>query len=182
MPKKYSISSIVRFSVFLLVFAIFAFTLLTYAAAYPRKYKPIVKKYGALYGLDENLVYAVIKTESSFNAEAVSAKGAAGLMQILPSTAEYISIKWYNGEKYDLLNPETNVKYGCKYLAHLIEKFNGVEAGLAAYNAGEGKVAIWLADENYSDNGKTLKTIPYKETADYVQKVLKRRMIYSVLY
>ena len=102
--------------------------------------------------------------------------------QFLPSTAEYISIKWYNGEKYDLLNPETNVKYGCKYLAHLIEKFNGVEAGLAAYNAGEGKVAIWLADENYSDNGKTLKTIPYKETVDYVQKVLKRRMIYSVLY
>lgn len=182
MPKKYSIISVIRFSAFLFAFAIFAFTVLAYVAAYPRKFKPIVKKYGALYRLDENLVYAVIKTESSFDANAVSQKGAVGLMQIIPPTAEYISAKWFGGENYDLTDPETNVRYGCKYLAHLIEKFNGVETGLAAYNAGEGRISVWLADENYSDDGKTLKTIPYKETADYVKKVSGRKKVYSLLY
>ena len=149
---------------------------------FPRKYKIIVEKYSAFYGVDENLVYAVIKTESSFDVKAVSEKGAVGLMQIIPPTAEYISEKWFGGEEYDLFDPETNVKYGVKYLSCLIEKFNGVREGLAAYNAGEGNVGIWLDNRKYSEDGTKLDVIPFAETENYIKNILRRRKIYDVLY
>lgn len=134
-------------------------------------------------GLDENLVYAVMKAESGFQEDARSGAGAVGLMQILPSTAEFVCEM--NGMEFEpgrLIDGEYNVKIGCLYLSYLMERFSAVETALCAYNAGEGTVAGWLADFKYSEDGVTLKEIPYGETRAYVKKIMKFHKIYEFLY
>lgn len=151
-------------------------------AAFPRKYVKTVTDYSVVYGLDKDLVFAVIKTESDFDPNSRSEKGATGLMQITPLTGEYISNRWFDGEEYDLYDYDDNLRYGCRYLAYLIERFHGEKEALAAYNAGEGTVGEWLKNKAYSVDGISLKTIPYEETRSYVKRVLFRRRIYSIAY
>lgn len=140
---------------------------------YQKKYTEYVEKACLDHGLDENLVYAVIRTESHFTPDAVSRTGAVGLMQLMPSTAEWIA--WRRGIDYDremLFEPEYNIDNGCWLLKYLIDYYGGnLEYALAAYNAGSGNVDSWLASDEYFD-GKEL-DIPFPETADYVKKTLK---------
>lgn len=151
---------------------------------YPREYSSIVSHEAKDNGLEEALVYAVIKAESNFNAEAVSRVGAVGLMQLMPSTYEWMLQREGNTDLTtdDMTDPAVNIRYGCHYLAYLSTKYSELKTIAAAYNAGDGSVDSWLADPDYSDDGVTLKEIPYPETAAYVEKVANNYVKYKELY
>ena len=148
---------------------------------YPVKFQEEIEKCCKDYDLDKMLVYSIINVESSFNTNAVSPKGAIGLMQILPSTAQFISVK-LNVKDYDLKDPRTNIRFGCYYVRYLLNKYSQRDTAVCAYNAGEGKVNEWLKNANYSKDGKTLYHVPYKETREYLEKINKNYKRYTFLY
>lgn len=126
-----------------------------------RKYDDIIKKAQKKYGVEFSLIKAVIKVESSFNPRAVSKKGAKGLMQIIPSNYETLSIK-------DPFNPSQNIMGGTLYLQRLLRRYeNKLPLVLAAYNAGPDAV------------DKYRQVPPYKETQNYVRKVMKIYSLYK---
>lgn len=152
---------------------------------YPRNYSEIVTREAQKNGLDPALVYSVIKAESSFDPDAKSGAGAVGLMQLTPDTFEWLQRK--SGEKTaytekDLYTPEINIRYGCAFLALLLEKYGSERTALCAYNAGIGTVNGWLKDSSVSKDGANLDSIPYGETEKYVDAVLKYYRIYRKLY
>ncbi len=152
---------------------------------YPLKYKNEVVRFSKEYDLDPHLVMGVIWVESKFKPEATSNKGARGLMQIIPRTGQWIAdqvgVSEYDDEM--LYDPETNIMFGCWYLAYLLRVFdNDVQLALASYNGGMGNVMKWLKDDRYSDDGRHLKAIPFKETRDYLQRVLDVQNQYKKLY
>lgn len=153
-------------------------------AAYPLTYKEIVEKKSKEYGVPISVIYAMIKQESNFDPNAESKDGARGLMQIMKITYEWIDR--YRGESGkswdDLYDPETNIDYGVWLLDYCYKKFGNWETVYAAYNAGMNRVAGWLSDPMYSDDGVTLKTIPYAETKNYVEKVSSYRNDYQAAY
>lgn len=157
----------------------FAFVINRYL--YPLGYKEIVIENADYYSLDRALVFATIKVESSFDKNVKSSKGAVGLMQITLSTAEYIA-KRLNINEYDLQDENINVMFGCYYLRYLIDKFKSIETAICAYNAGEGNVSKWLKEKDKSDDGLTLKSIPFKETEEYLKKIVKTFEKYKKLY
>ncbi len=149
---------------------------------YPQKYAESVEKYTAEYDVPESVVYAVIKTESGFIPDAVSQKGAIGLMQITPDTFDWLCSK--TGDEANsllLYEPDTNIRYGTYFLSLLHNEYKAWDTVYAAYNAGRGRVNSWLASEEYNNNGR-LKNIPYEETASYVKKVEKAQSVYARLY
>ncbi len=116
-------------------------------------YNEIIAKASKKYGVSENLIHAVIFTESSYNPDALSPKGAGGLMQLMPGTAETYGAA-------DRFSPEENITAGTKYLKFLLDRYKGdVKLATAAYNAGEGAV------DKYGD------VPPYSETKAYVEKI-----------
>ncbi|MBU3181308.1 lytic transglycosylase domain-containing protein [Clostridium psychrophilum] len=152
---------------------------------YPLKNENLIIKYSQRYNVDPCLVAAVIRAESNFDGSAVSHRGAYGLMQIMPDTAQWIAInmklKNFNVEK--LYDNEINIAMGCWYLNNLNNEFSGdIELELAAYNGGRGNVQKWLKNPEYSSDGKTLISIPFKETDKYVKKVKTNYNIYLKLY
>ncbi len=154
---------------------------------YPQRYSAFVTKYSADYGVPETVIYAVIKAESNFDKNAVSSADppALGLMQLQEETYEWISsylLKEEMPSPFDIYDPATNIKHGTRYLAYLYGRFENWDTAFAAYNAGPTKVSGWLEDPEYSDDGKTLKNIPYKETRNYVKKVNDFKEIYERLY
>jgi len=154
-------------------------------AIYPIKYENIINRNADEYKLDPYLVAAIIKVESRYDSFAKSNKGALGLMQIKLSTGKWIGeklgIKGLDEEV--LYDPEINIKMGCWYLNYLLKYYNGdLQLALVAYNGGQGNVSKWLKDSNFSDNGVTLKVIPFEETRLYVEKVGKTYKIYNKIY
>lgn len=152
---------------------------------YPIQYKELVLQESTNNELDPALIFAVIRTESNFDPDAESHAGARGLMQIMPNTFSWLQSK--RGEtgsftEDDLFVPDINVRYGSYYLSWLYQRYGVLETALAAYNAGPGKVDGWLADEEISADGKTLKNIPIGETRRYVESVTKYYKIYEELY
>lgn len=151
------------------------------AAAYflyiPKKCLGLAEVYSEKFSVDKALVLAVMRAESRFDEDAVSEKGAVGLMQVLPSTAEFISGERVSGEK--LLDPDFNVGTGAAYLSYLFGRFSCEQTVVAAYNAGEGRVAKWLEDPALSSDGRTLDVIPFAETSAYVRRVLAYKRIYK---
>ncbi len=147
----------------------------------PLTYGMLVEKYSKEYSVPSELIFAVIKAESDFDSDAVSSRGAVGLMQMMPATYEWLSGKLgdppYSQMLYD---PETNIKYGTYYLQYLYSKFGSWERALIAYNWGEGNLAEFLEDEEYTDG--EYEKIPVKETRNYVQKVLRYMKKYQELY
>lgn len=128
------------------------------APADPDFYAELIRDAAAQYDVPVALVEAVVRVESDFNARAVSAKGARGLMQVMPATARRFGVV----DPDHLFYPAPNLTAGTKYLAWLLKRYNGdLDLVLAAYNAGEGAVA------NYRG------IPPYRETRDYVRKVRK---------
>ncbi len=149
-------------------------------AVFPVRYREAVLKYSAEAGLEPRFVFAVIKTESSFDPDAISNAGAIGLMQLMPATAAFIAQK--NGLEfnvYELYNPERNIMIGCTYLKYLIARFGDKQTAMCAYNAGEGNVAAWLNDARYSGDGKTLFAVPFAETGNYIKRVNFAEKIYK---
>lgn len=151
----------------------------------PESYRAYVEKYAQEFGVPEELVWAVIKTESDFDSSAESNVGAVGLMQLMPATFEEITNQRFKdgfdiGMRYD---PETNIRYGTYYISYLYGRYGNWSTALAAYNAGLGNVDAWLADPTLGDSESgTLKSIPYKETRNYVKRVNDARSMYEQLY
>jgi soluble lytic murein transglycosylase len=153
--------------------------------SYPLEYDTYILDSSQRSGLDPFLIAAVIRVESSFDPDAVSEKGAVGLMQIMPETAMWIHQKIGMGELdvRKLSEPRLNILLGCSYMQYLEDKYDGIRIDvLAAYNAGGGNVDKWLDKDEYSKDGKTLSAIPFKATQDYVGKVEKAYEIYKKLY
>ena len=178
-PAFKIIISLVIVVIFLLGAAFFTLRWL-----FPKHYSPLVQKYADQYGLDHSLVYAIIKCESNFNENAQSAAGAFGLMQITEATYEWALTRENDKqtEAVSLYDPELNIHYGCAIYSILEKEFFEPSVALAAYNAGRGRVLSWLSTKTYSDDGKTLHTIPFTETDGYVKKVLKTQKIYNLIY
>ena len=178
MKKKkkgfYFISFFLSLAIILVAVTIF------YHVKYPIKYRAEIIAYSAENNLNPEIVASLINVESSFNKNAKSNSGAIGLMQILPSTGEFIADML--GEKFSeekLYNPTTNIKYGCRYLRYLKDKFKTDKTMLYAYNAGEGSVNLWLKNSAYSYDGVNLDSVPYKITTDYVSKILSGQKYYQ---
>lgn len=151
---------------------------------YPRQYNEYVTKAAQDYDLDEALIYAVIRTESNFEADAESGVGACGVMQIMPSSFEWLQTKrGCEGQytKEDLFNPAICIDYGSYLLKYFYDLYGDENCAVAAYNAGF-VVGEWLEDSNYSTDGKTLSAIPYPETENYVKKVETAKNEYINLY
>ena len=153
---------------------------------YPKKYAEFVEKYSDEYGVPETIIYAVIKAESNFDRTAVSSAEppALGLMQLQEETYEWVAsyLLKETPSAFDIYDPETNIRNGTRYLAYLYGRFGNWDTVFAAYNAGPGNVSKWLEDSEYSDDGETLKYIPFKETRGYVEKVNRFRETYERLY
>lgn len=152
---------------------------------YPLKYYNYVEKYSQMYNLDKYLVMSVIKAESNFDKEAVSSKGARGLMQITPSTGEWIAEQMnlieFSVDK--LSDPELNIFMGCWYLDNLRKEFkDDYILILSAYNAGRGNVNKWLKSDEFSRDGTSLDYIPFRETELYIKKIGVNYNIYRYLY
>ena len=126
------------------------------------------------YGVPKHIILAVIKTESDFDADAVSSAGAYGLMQLMPETfTDMTGIK--NTDGY-ITDPALNIDAGVHYLAYLYDRYGNWETVYAAYNAGLGNVDEWLEEED------TIDEIPFPETRAYVRKVSSAAKIYKRLY
>ncbi|WP_142414760.1 lytic transglycosylase domain-containing protein [Hathewaya massiliensis] len=152
---------------------------------YPTTYLETILENSKKYNLDPYLVLAVIKAESDFHVEAVSNQDARGLMQITPDTGKWIWEKmgFKNFQGDELFDPQTNIKMGCWYLDNLSKEFNSNRVlVLAAYNGGRGNVNKWLKDPSLSKDGKTLDTIPFKETDEYVKKIKVNYEMYKKIY
>lgn len=151
---------------------------------FPFKHEEYITKYSDEYNLDPLFVLSVIKAESKFKSDAVSAKDARGLMQITEETGKWIATQMglqdYSTDK--LYEEEYNIRMGCWYLNDLEHEFSSQSLVIAAYNAGRGTVNGWLNDTRYSEDGKTLTYIPYEETKNYVDKVNTYYKIYKFLY
>lgn len=149
---------------------------------YPKKYSYEVEKYAKEYNVDENLIYAVIKAESNFDENAISRKNAKGLMQLMYDTATEIA-KTINLEidEKKILEPDNNINIGTKYLSILISKYQNIEVALAAYNAGSGNVDSWIANGTIKADGSDIENVPFKETNNYVRKILRDYKIYKKL-
>lgn len=152
---------------------------------YPAAYRTEIQAAAEKYDLPPSLVCAVIHTESGFRPDVRSSAGAIGLMQVTAPTMEWALMR--GGAETPpsaeaLLDPTFNIEIGCCVLNLLTESFGEQETVLAAYNAGMGNVRGWLEDTAYSDDGKTLHTIPFKETSDYVKKVRCAQILYQILY
>lgn len=146
----------------------------------PVEYSEIVEAVSFEEGVPENVLYAVIYTESSFVSDAVSVAGAVGLMQMLPETAEWLCSR--EGVEFDkemLTNPEFSIKYGAKYLKILYDRYENWDAAHAAYHAGFSRVDSWLEEGTayYNDDGQ-LKGIPLTSTDLYVNKIRDLREKY----
>ena len=128
-----------------------------------RAVRHLIREAASETGLEFELLQAVIATESGFDASAVSPKGAVGLMQVMPDTAERFGVRPVGKQSVSerLTDPRTNIQAGSRYLAWLINTFRGdIRLAIAAYNAGEGAVL------------KAGRQVPnYPETIDYVRKV-----------
>lgn len=156
-----------------------------FKVVYPIRFEKSVSYNADYYGVDKSLIYAVIKTESNFDSTAVSKAGAIGLMQIMPNTFEWLQSKENTSEKLEtdsLFDPNLNIKYGTFLISMLKKRYNNEKAILSAYNAGMGKVDTWLNNPEISEDGQTLTYVPYPETENYVNKVLKSKKMYSQLY
>lgn len=140
---------------------------------YKREYSAIVEKYSCEYGVSENTIYAVIKTESDFDNKAVSGAGAVGLMQLMPETYGWL-VRKAGSEEKDLFDPDENIKYGTYLLSLLYERYKDDDLVFAAYNAGMGNVDKWLSDGEYK--------IRFAETQNYVNKIKTAREKYEKLY
>jgi soluble lytic murein transglycosylase len=151
----------------------------------PLRHDDIIRQQASDKDLDPSLIAGVIYVESRFR-DATSHAGAKGLMQIMPSTADYIAQKSGGTEfvQGDLSTPQINIAYGSWYLRYLLDHYDGNEIlALAAYNAGEGKVDEWWREA--SDRGERFRVadhIPFPETRAYVGKVLDARKSYRREY
>lgn len=184
---KFIITLLILASIIFILFKVVKIDDIIMKKLYPLKYSEYVEKYAKEYNIDKYMVYAIIKAESNFNQQAVSNKEAKGLMQLMPQTAEDIAKKLdieVTKEEISkkLLEPEFNINLGTKYISNLLAKYSNIELALTAYNAGSGNVDTWVENGTLMADGSNIENIPYKETNNYVRKILRDYEIYKKLY
>jgi soluble lytic murein transglycosylase len=169
----------------LLLYAIFANRYTLTKMFYPVPYYDEIAAVCEAWGEEVPLVLAMIQTESNFRPEVTSPKGARGLMQVMPDTGMWMADRMGLADfSADLLfEREWNLQIGVAYLAYLRQLFDGDEVlAIAAYNAGPTRVRGWLQEGVWDGSEASLADIPFKETRDYVRKVLDRLARYQRLY
>ena len=154
-------------------------------ALFPRPYWNDVKKFSVANGLDPYLVASLVRQESEFNPVAVSRANAVGLMQLLPRTGKLVArqeqLRHYSPTQ--LYTPTVNLQLGTRYFRGMVNQFGGTfEYALAAYNAGSDRVEEWLGQGKYRDAQEFVESIPFTETREYVQAILRNASVYRQLY
>jgi soluble lytic murein transglycosylase len=152
-------------------------------AAFPLPYEIDLRSEAARNQVDPMLVAGLIRQESAFESKAMSHAGAVGLMQMEPTTAlkvaRQLRVRYARAR---LTDPGYNLQLGSRYLANLIESFGTREAALAAYNAGEDHVIQWTTGQNYLETAEFVESIPFTETREYVQIVIRNSDVYRMVY
>ena len=152
-------------------------------AAFPLPFEPHLRRVAARNQLDPMLIAGLIRQESAFEPKALSHAGAIGLMQVEPQTAlkvaRQLRVRYARAR---LTDPGYNLELGSRYLANLIQSFGTPEAALAAYNAGEDHVTEWTTGQNYLETAEFVESIPFTETREYVQIVIRNSEVYRQVY
>jgi soluble lytic murein transglycosylase len=152
-----------------------------YHLRFPLHHDTVIRREAAKHGIDPTWVAAEIRAESVFNPKARSHADARGLMQVLPSTgagiAARLGLPWRGGDS--LYEPEFNIQLGTAYLRELEDKYGMTYVAIAAYNAGPAPVARWQSQRPGMDADFWIETISYKETRDYVARILAFSVIYD---
>ncbi len=150
---------------------------------FPLPYEAVMRREAAKNGLDAALVAGLIRQESTFQAGEVSHAGAVGLMQVLPKTgrllAKQLRLRYSRARLFD---PEYNITLGTAYLKGLLRLTGGPEQALAAFNAGEDRIAAWSAERKYEEVAELVESMPFTETREYVQIVLRNAEAYRMIY
>jgi len=149
---------------------------------FPEPWWATIKAESAKNNLDPYLVASVIRQESEFNPAAVSRANAYGLMQVLPSVGQQLAREegMSHFETFQLLDPATNIRLGTRYLHKTLDRFGGVtEYALAAYNAGDERVVDWQAAGPYQGMDEFVESIPFTETREYVEAILRNMETYK---
>jgi soluble lytic murein transglycosylase len=152
-------------------------------ALFPLPYEAVLRREAAKNGFDPMLAAGLIRQESTFQADAVSPRNAIGLMQVLPNTgkllAKQMKVRYTRDRLFD---PEYNIELGMVYIASLLRQTGAPEFAAAAYNAGEDRIAAWKAERNYEEIPELVESIPFTETREYVQIVLRNTAVYRMIY
>jgi soluble lytic murein transglycosylase len=153
-------------------------------ALFPKPYWVDLKRYSSANALDPYLVASLIRQESAFNPKAVSRADAVGLMQLLPKVGRGVAkqekIRHFSTQQ--LFTPATNLRLGTRYFRSMVDKFGSFEYALAAYNAGTDRVQDWMGQGKYRDPQEFVESIPFTETREYVQNILRNASVYRQLY
>ena len=152
-------------------------------ALFPLPYEAALRREAAKNDFDPMFAAGLIRQESTFQSDAVSHKNAIGLMQVLPKTGRLLArqIKVHY-TKNKLFEPDYNIELGMVYIANLVQQFGSAEAAAAAYNAGEDRISAWKAERNYEEIPELVESIPFTETREYVQIVLRNAQLYRMIY
>jgi soluble lytic murein transglycosylase len=152
-------------------------------AAYPLPYEKQLRDAADRAAVDPMVVAGLIRQESAYETNAISRANAYGLMQIIPKTARLLAHQERIGYSRPRLNdPGYNLRLGTVYLAGLVKFWGSFEAALAAYNAGEDRVGSWRSGQSYAEPAEFVDSIPFTETREYVQIVLRNAETYRTLY
>jgi soluble lytic murein transglycosylase len=151
---------------------------------YPRPYQEIVAAAAETYSIDPLLIWAVMRVESSYETDALSLAGARGLLQLMPSTQEWISEQLkQETQPGDAYVPEENINMGAWFLSYLLDYFEGdLDLAIMAYNAGAASVEEWQADPMVNDRDDLIRWVWYGESREYLQRVSLAYSIYQELY
>lgn len=150
---------------------------------FPLPYEAAVRRESAKNGVDAMLVAGLMRQESTFQPDALSRAGAVGLMQVLPKTgrklARQLRVRYSRAKLYE---PEYNLRFGTLYLADLLKAYGSAEAALAAFNAGEDRVEAWQAERKFEELAEFVESVPFTETREYIQIVLRNAEVYRMIY
>ena len=152
----------------------------TFNNLYPLHYKDIVLKYSKEYGVDPAIVFAIMREESHYDKNIRSPVNAVGLMQIMPSTADWLSPHvGIKRSEIDLTNPDQNIKFGVYYIKFIMNRVYDTELIMAGYNAGHGRAIRWENEYKRLSKYEKYEYIPFEETRHYIRKVSQSYMAYK---
>jgi soluble lytic murein transglycosylase len=152
-------------------------------ALYPLPYEAALRREAARNNCDPMLAAGLIRQESTFQADAISRANAVGLMQVLPKTGKLLARQLkVHYAKTKLTDPEYNLQLGMLYISSLLRDNKEPEYALAAFNAGEDRIALWRSERQYEEVPELVESIPFSETREYVQVVLRNAEVYRLIY
>lgn len=150
---------------------------------YPLPYESVIRREAAKNNFDPMLAAGLMRQESTFQADALSPQNAIGLMQVIPKTgrrlARQLGVRFTPAK---LFQPDYNIQLGMLYISGLVKLTGAPAYALAAFDAGEDRIAAWKAERAYDEIPELVESIPFSETRDYVQIVLRNSEVYRMIY